>query len=144
MESISERKFLSPNLSEETVLATKVSGFSDPFLTLLMTQIQSFAFYNDLITISDKNYVNPIIFIGLQNMNITEFEVGIKYDPNLKRIKGLDYEVFLAGQLTKPVLELEYKTSHSAFSDFSYNSIDIRIRQVFQTKYYRLFHFVAV
>ncbi|MPM22955.1 hypothetical protein SDC9_69416 [bioreactor metagenome] len=29
-------------------------------LTLLMSQIQSFAFYKPLITISDKNYVNPI------------------------------------------------------------------------------------
>lgn len=60
MESVSQRKFKSPDLSEEKVLASRVAGFSDPLFTLLMTQIQSFAFYNDLITISDKNYVNPI------------------------------------------------------------------------------------
>lgn len=60
MESVTERLYLAPTLSSERVIASRVSGFTDPFFTLLMTQIQSFAFYNDLISISDKNYVNPI------------------------------------------------------------------------------------
>lgn len=60
MESVTKRIYMAPTLSNERVLASRVSGFTDPFFTLLMTQIQSFAFYNDLISISDKNYVNPI------------------------------------------------------------------------------------
>ncbi len=60
MENFSERKYLRPGHDNETVLASKVSGFSDPLLTLLNGQIQSFSFYKPLITISDKNYVNPI------------------------------------------------------------------------------------
>jgi hypothetical protein len=60
MESVSKRKFLNPDFSEERVIASRVAGFSDPMFTLLMTQIQSFAFYEDLITISDKKYVNPV------------------------------------------------------------------------------------
>lgn len=60
MENLSHRMYKKPSLDNETVIASKVSGFSDPLFTLLMSQIQSFAFYEDLITISDKNYVNPI------------------------------------------------------------------------------------
>ncbi len=60
MESVSERKFLQPDFSEEKVIASRVAGFSDPLFTLLMSQMQSFSFYDDLITISDKEYVNPV------------------------------------------------------------------------------------
>lgn len=60
MENLTKRMYKKPSLDNETVIASKVSGFSDPLFTLLMSQIQSFAFYEDLITISDKNYVNPI------------------------------------------------------------------------------------
>ncbi len=60
MENLAERKYLKPSLDNERIVASRVSGFSDPLFTLLMGQIQSFAFYKPLITISDKNYVNPI------------------------------------------------------------------------------------
>ncbi len=60
MESITKNKFLRPSLAEENVIDTKVAGFHNPIFTLLMSQIQSFAFYEDIISISDKNYVNPI------------------------------------------------------------------------------------
>lgn len=54
------RKYLKPGNDNEVLTASRVSGFGDPMLTLLMSQIQSFSFYKTLITISDKNYVNPI------------------------------------------------------------------------------------
>ncbi len=60
MENLAERKFKKPSLDNEILTASRVSGFGDPMLTLLMSQIQSFAFYKSQITISDKNYVNPI------------------------------------------------------------------------------------
>lgn len=60
MENMAERKFLKPGNDNEILTASRVSGFGDPLLTLLMSQIQSFSFYKTLITISDKNYVNPI------------------------------------------------------------------------------------
>ncbi len=60
MEFVSEREFLHPDQDKETVTASRVSGFKDPSFTLLATQIQSFAFYNDLIMIWDKKYLNPI------------------------------------------------------------------------------------
>jgi hypothetical protein len=60
MEFISEREFRHPDQNKETVTASRVSGFKDPSFTLLATQIQSFAFYDDLIMIWDKKYLNPI------------------------------------------------------------------------------------
>jgi len=60
MENLAERKYLKPVNDNEILTASRVSGFGDPMLTLLMSQIQSFSFYKAQITISDKNYVNPI------------------------------------------------------------------------------------
>lgn len=60
MESVSERKFLYPGHNREDVIATKISGFKDPIFVFLISQMQSTSFYNDRISISDKNYINPV------------------------------------------------------------------------------------
>jgi hypothetical protein len=60
MEFVSEREFLYPDKNKEVVTASRVSGLKDPSFTLLATQLQSFAFYDDLIMIWDKKYINPI------------------------------------------------------------------------------------
>ena len=60
MESITHREFLRPDLSKETVVATRTSGLQDPVFVLLATQIQSFSFYNEVIRIMNKNYINPV------------------------------------------------------------------------------------
>jgi len=60
MESVSKREYVEPDRNNEKVLATRVSGFQNPAFTMLATEFQSFSFYKDFITISDKNYLNPI------------------------------------------------------------------------------------
>lgn len=60
MESVTERKFMFPDKNNEKLVASKVSGFKDPLFALLVTQMQSFSFYNDLIHIGDKNYITPV------------------------------------------------------------------------------------
>ncbi len=60
MESVSQRAYMGPGRNNERVIASRVSGFSDPSFTLLATQIQSFSFYEDFISIFDKKYLNPI------------------------------------------------------------------------------------
>ncbi|HOY30454.1 MAG TPA: DUF5686 family protein [Bacteroidales bacterium] len=62
MESFSERIFLNGK-SQEKVLGTRVSGFSNPNFTSLATDVQPFSFYTDFISISltdVKDYLNPI------------------------------------------------------------------------------------
>ena len=60
METVSERKFKAPDRNFERVLANRVSGFKDPVFVFLLSQMQKASFYDDIITISDKNYVNPV------------------------------------------------------------------------------------
>lgn len=60
MESVTERKFVRPDNSEETILGVKVSGFKNASFAPLATDIQPFSFYNEIIPIFDINYLNPI------------------------------------------------------------------------------------
>lgn len=60
METVSERKYKSPDKNREEVLGTKVSGLKNPSFMVLATQLQSLSFYKDLINIGDKSYLNPI------------------------------------------------------------------------------------
>ncbi|MFA5420026.1 MAG: DUF5686 family protein [Bacteroidales bacterium] len=60
METVTERLYLAPGLNQENVLATKVSGFSDPIITFMISQIQSTSFYDEMIEIARKKYINPI------------------------------------------------------------------------------------
>jgi hypothetical protein len=60
MENVTKRKFMAPDRNYNEVIATKMSGFKDPILVFLATQIQSFSFYKPFITIFQKQYVNPI------------------------------------------------------------------------------------
>jgi len=60
IESITERKYVYPNNSKETVLASKVSGLNDPLFSLIASQLQTFSFYTEYINIMDKSFLNPI------------------------------------------------------------------------------------
>jgi len=60
LETVSERKFLYPDRNHQKVLASRISGFKDPVLLFLSSQMQSSSFYKEMIRISDKNYINPI------------------------------------------------------------------------------------
>lgn len=60
METVTERRFRYPNRDNETVIASRISGFENPVLALIATQFQSFSFYEDYITISGRNYLSPL------------------------------------------------------------------------------------
>ncbi|NLA24533.1 MAG: carboxypeptidase-like regulatory domain-containing protein [Bacteroidales bacterium] len=60
MESVSERKFALPDKNSEMVIANRMSGLKNPMFFMLATQMQSFSFYTDMITVYDKKYLSPI------------------------------------------------------------------------------------
>lgn len=60
IESVVERKFQAPSVNQEKVLAKRISGIRDPLFVFLSSQLQSPSFYDDLIKIGDKLYINPI------------------------------------------------------------------------------------
>ena len=60
MESHTERSYKKPDKDFEKILATRVSGFQNPAFAPLATAFQPFSFYSDLITVLDKDFINPI------------------------------------------------------------------------------------
>lgn len=60
METSSEVKYQKPGKIDEKVTASRISGLKDPLFVFLISQMQSTSFYDDLIRISDKHYVNPV------------------------------------------------------------------------------------
>ncbi len=103
-ESVTKRQYRYKGLSNEKILASRVSGLNNPLFTLLGTQFQSFSFYKDHITVSDKNYLNPIspnaikkyIFI-LEDTSFTTSDTvfQIRFEPrqgkNFEGLKGVLY-----------------------------------------------------
>lgn len=60
LESVSRRMYMRPDKNYDKITASRVSGLSDPLFVFLLSQFQSISFYDELITILDKNYINPI------------------------------------------------------------------------------------
>lgn len=60
MENVSSRKYFSAEKNKEEVIASRVSGVSQPSFMVLARQFQSFSFYENFINITDRQYLNPI------------------------------------------------------------------------------------
>ncbi len=60
MESVVKRSFMFPTDNYNKVIASRVSGFSDPLFVFLISQLQSTSFYKEVIKIVSSNYINPL------------------------------------------------------------------------------------
>lgn len=61
LESVSKRRFMPPDWSNEEIIANKISGFQNPQYSMLASDLQSFSFYKDKIKVGDYEYVSPLI-----------------------------------------------------------------------------------
>ncbi|NDI98434.1 carboxypeptidase-like regulatory domain-containing protein [Flavobacterium sp. LaA7.5] len=131
MESVTERKFVNPDNSEEVVLATKVSGFNNPSFASLATDLQPFSFYKDNIPFLDVNYLNPISKGSLNKYRFTlqdtlytsrDTVYVISYEPlpkkNFEALTGLLY-----------VNTNQYALQNVTASPYEKGKIDLRIQQ---------------
>lgn len=104
MESVNQRIFKAPDKNYEKVIASKISGATEPLLTFLITQVQGISFYDDLFLLLDKKYVNPIskgstsaYFFEIQDttyrQNDTVFIISFRpmKGSNFDGLKGLLY-----------------------------------------------------
>jgi hypothetical protein len=66
IESVSEKKHLRPNKTNERLISGRVSGFKDPALSYLPAQLQPFTFYSKYISLLDMEYLNPVSDQGLR------------------------------------------------------------------------------
>ena len=101
MESVVKRSFMFPSENYNKVIASRVSGFSDPLFVFLISQLQSTSFYKDVIRIVDKDYITPLsegsinkYYFEIQDTIIEPFPYDttfvISYRPLLKtKFEGL-------------------------------------------------------
>ena len=75
METVSDIYHKKPNKNKREIKANIVSGLKNPQYFYVLDGMQSAHFYNDFITVYEKNYVNPITpgsksryFFGLENV----------------------------------------------------------------------------
>jgi hypothetical protein len=124
MESVSERKYKGPGKISEKVLATRVSGFKDPSIIMLSTQLQSFSFYDEMFTLLDSRYVNPIstgstnrYFFNIEDTTYTErgdtvFSISFrpKKGKNFEAMEGVlyinSYKYAVQSVVAEPVEEI--------------------------------------
>ena len=60
METASEVLFMSPDRKLQHVLGTKVAGMKEPTFMYLVNSMQSVSFYEETVSITGTDYVNPI------------------------------------------------------------------------------------
>ena len=105
-ETAAERTFSPPNYDKEVVKSYNVSGVKDPLFATLVNQFQSFSFYDNIFTINQQEFINPIapgsirryLFILEDTLihqgNDTTFT--IKYRPRKgKNFEGLEGYLFI-------------------------------------------------
>ncbi|WP_299760320.1 DUF5686 and carboxypeptidase-like regulatory domain-containing protein [uncultured Pontibacter sp.] len=60
LESVTDYAFLQPNLTKETILATRVSGLQQPSFGVVAAEARDFSVYDDLPVFFGKYYLSPI------------------------------------------------------------------------------------
>lgn len=60
IENVIEKSYMAPDHKLDKVVASRISGFRDPVFMFLLNQLQSSSFYDEVIKMADKNYINPI------------------------------------------------------------------------------------
>ncbi len=60
VETASLKSFLKPGKEKESILASRVSGLEDPSFFTLATQLQSLTFYNNFVTLLEKDFLSPV------------------------------------------------------------------------------------
>ncbi len=104
MESVTEKKYIYKNKSQEKVLSSRVSGFKSAPFGSFASQLQSFTFYSDNIEVLGLKYVSPLITGTFKRYKFeiidtvfenTDTTILIKFSPkknaNFKGMKGVLY-----------------------------------------------------
>jgi len=59
-ESVTQRSFIKGKRDNKKVLASKTSGFKNPLFALATTELQNFSFYDDYISLTGEEFLNPL------------------------------------------------------------------------------------
>ncbi|MCP4552571.1 MAG: hypothetical protein GY834_11135 [Bacteroidetes bacterium] len=108
-------------MTNESISSYRLSGFREPKIEDITTQIQPFHFYDPIITLFENTYINPISKSGLSNYGYqisdtiykeTDTLVAIEYFPksiNKSLLKGILHislkNYAIAGVTAEPVIQ---------------------------------------
>ena len=60
MEAVTKRDFKPIENYSDSIILNRVSGFQNPKYAAVITQIQPFSFYEEVLSIMEKDFINPI------------------------------------------------------------------------------------
>jgi len=99
MESVLQRSFMFPSDYYNKVIASRVSGFSDPLFVFLISQLQSTSFYKEAIKIVNIDYVNPLsagcfnkYYFEIQDTIIEPFPYDTTYTISYRPLLNTNFE----------------------------------------------------
>ena len=135
METVSEIYYKKPNKSKREIKANIVSGLKNPQYFYVLEGMQSFHFYDEFITVYEKNYVNPITpgsksryFFGLESVMPTA-EGDSLYIISFKPRRGTTFDA-LKGVMTVTSDGWAVVNVKAEAADKT-NTLDVKIQQLY-------------
>lgn len=135
METVSDIYHKKPNKNKREIKANIVSGLKNPQYFYVLDGMQSSHFYNDFITVYDKNYVNPITpgsksryFFGLESVMPTPDGDSL-YVISFKPRRGATFDA-LKGVMTITSDGWAIVNVKAEAADKT-NTLDVKIQQLY-------------
>lgn len=135
METVSEIYYKKPNKNKREIKANIVSGLKNPQYFYVLDGMQSFHFYDEFITVYEKNYVNPITpgsksryFFGLESVMPTA-EGDSLYIISFKPRRGTTFDA-LKGVMTVTSDGWAVVNVKAEAADKT-NTLDVKIQQLY-------------
>jgi hypothetical protein len=135
METVSEIYHKKPNKNKREIKANLVSGLKNPMYFYVLDGMQSTHFYDEFITVYQKNYVNPITpgsksryFFGLESVMPTA-EGDSLYIISFKPRRGTTFDA-LKGVMTITSDGWAIVNVKAEAADKS-NTLDVKIQQLY-------------
>lgn len=136
METVSEIYYKKPNKNKREIKANIVSGLKNPQYFYVLDGMQSFHFYDEFITVYEKNYVNPITpgsksryFFGLESVMPTA-EGDSLYIISFKPRRGTTFDA-LKGVMTVTSDGWAVVNVKAEAADKT-NTLDVKIQQLYE------------
>lgn len=135
METVSDIFHKKPNKNKREIKANIVSGLKNPMYFYVLDGMQSYHFYDEFITVYDKNYVNPITpgsksryFFGLKSVMPTASGDSL-YIISFKPRRGATFDA-LKGMMTITSDGWAIVNVKAEAADKS-NTLDVKIQQLY-------------
>ena len=135
METVSEQYHKRPNKNKREIKANIISGLKNPMYFYVLDGMQSTSFYDDFITVYERNYVNPITpgskskyFFGLESVMPTDNNDSI-YIISFKPRRGTTFNA-LKGVMTITSDGWAVVNVKAEAADKS-NTLDVKIQQLY-------------